>query len=444
MMVTLDRWRSLLSTPRTIVFPRLELIGRDYEPSIVVGAGEVRMDTPSGFAFTLKGTPTNIEYALAEIRRLHENPYDPLARFRLVGVDSDGVEWAGGYTSPVVDAGHLVWTFGGEIDSLSTDDQSETVSRQACTELIFLLRIGDPMTLAVTGITMNDQLGDERRREHVMEILGSSIRFAYEDSTGTLLVTASHSLDVPPTYAENWLSEPLRIIFGQLIYPRLVARNFGDGRAFVWVRRSPGVIRGARWAGLLESGNLPQPNSVLWSLYAQLLTLIALARGEDGELNFEPHKVTQLYEEIIQAALGSRWVWALTFASSIEALAKMLIAKGVKPTQTQVEADAEATAIAALVKHIDSGPGDLWRKKAAISAVHRTREITTIRALRHLRSAGVITQAQLSAWKHIRDEVMHGNLVSRYSEAAQDTELLSLAAMMHSLTRELLRRSATG
>ena len=443
MMVTLDRWRSLLNTPKTIVFPRLELMGRDYEPSIVVGAGEVRMETPSAFAFHLNGTPTNIEYALAEIRRLHENPYDPLARFRLVGVDSDGIEWAGGYTSPVVNTGRPVWTFTGEIDSLSTDDRSEMVSRQACTELIFLLRIGDPMTLAVTGIAMTDQLGGEPCRDHVMEILGSSVRFAYEDSTGTLLITASHSPNVPITYAENWLSEPLRIIFGQLTYPRLVARNFGDGRAFVWVRRSPGDIRGARWAGLLESGGLTQDNSVLWSLYAQLLTLIALARGEDDERNFEPHKVTRLYEEIIQAALGSRWVWALTFASSIEALAKMLISKGAKPTQTKAEAEAETEAIAAIVKHINSGPGEPWRKKIAVDAVHRTREITTIRALRHLKTAGAITETQLSDWNTIRHAVMHGSLISAYSSAEDDRRLLSLAAMMHALTRELLRRSAT-
>ena len=191
------------------------------------------MVSPTDFAFTLNGTPADIDYASAEIRRQRENPYDGLAQFRLAGVDSEDVEWAGGYTSPVIGAGRAVWRFTGEINSLNTVDQSATVSRQASTELIFLLRAGDPMTLAVNRFACTDQPGGETRREHLREILGSNIRFAYEDSTGTLLITASHSPDLPATLAENWLSEPLRIIFGQLIYPRLVARNFGNGRASV-------------------------------------------------------------------------------------------------------------------------------------------------------------------------------------------------------------------
>jgi hypothetical protein len=40
----------------------------------------------------------------------------------------------------------------------------------------------------------------------------------------------------------------------------------------------------------------------------------------------------------IQAARGTRWVWALTFASAIEAIAKMLIPKDAKPTQTEAKA----------------------------------------------------------------------------------------------------------
>jgi hypothetical protein len=144
---------------------------------------------------------------------------------------------------------------------------------------------------------------------------------------------------------------------------------------------------------------------VFWSHYEQLLGLIARARGEDGHLNFESHKLTRLYEEIIQAALGSRWVWALTFASSIEALVKMLIPKDARPTQE------EGDTIAALVKHINSWPGEDRLKKIASSAVHRTTEITPIRALRDLKAAGVITKAQLSAWEKIRHAVMHGSLV---------------------------------
>jgi hypothetical protein len=434
-MATLDRWRPFLTTPKTLVFPRFELIGLDHEPSVVVGSGTVEMVSPTSFAFILDGVPANIEYAIAKLNRLRKNPYDGSARLRLFGVDSEGIEWAGGYTTPVVDMARNTWRFTGEIESLITVDQTDTVSRQAGTELIFGLRVGDPMTLAVTGLPKLDQPGTIPRREHEIEILGSAVHLAYEDATGTFVITASHSPDLPTHYAENWLSEPLRVLFGQLIYPRIIARNFGDGRANIRVGRSPGVIRGARWAALWER-NPAGDSRPLWSQYAQILDLVARARGDDGQPNFEPHKLTRLYEEVIQAALGSRWVWALTFASSIEALAQMLAPKDIMTTE------AESAAFLALVTHINDGPGEPRLKEIAVNAVRRTTKITAIRTLRKLKDDGVIEQRHLSAWEKIRNSVMHGSLVSPYSSAEDDDRLLSLAAMMHALTRELLRRSA--
>jgi hypothetical protein len=437
-MATLDRWRQFLTTPKTLEFPRLALIGLDFSPPIVVGSGQVEMVSPTSFTFTLNGTPADINYALAQLRRQRENPYDGFARFRLIGTDLDGVEWTGGYTtSPVISTAGKVWKVTGEIASLDTSEQGDGVSQQAGTELIFLLRIGDPLTLAVTGLPTLNPPGTTPRREHAIEVLGSHIRFAYEDTTGTFVLTASQSSDLQAPYAENWLSEPLRIIFGQLIYPRLVARNFGDGRAIIQVRRSASVIRGARWAALCGGIGRTADDGQLWTLYAQLLEFVAHAHGDSDTPNFESHKLTRLYEEVIQAALGSRWVWALTFASSVEALAKMLIPKNAKPTEN------EAEAIEALVAHINTGPGESRLKKVAISAVRRTAEITTIRALRDLKANGVITDAQLSAWEKIRHAVMHGSLVSPYSTAEDDSRLLALSAMMHALTAELLRRSIT-
>ena len=161
-----------------------------------------------------------------------------------------------------------------------------------------------------------------------------------------------------------------------------------------------------------------------------------MARDEGGQPNFEANKVTKLYEEIIQAARGSRWVWALTFASSIEGLAKMLIPKG------QKRSDPETEGIEKFVAHINAWTGSAFMKGVAVSAVHRTAEITTIHALRELKTSGVVTAKQLSAWMEIRNSVMHGSLVSPYSSEEEDGKLLALAAMMHALTSEILRRSA--
>jgi hypothetical protein len=163
--------------------------------------------------------------------------------------------------------------------------------------------------------------------------------------------------------------------------------------------------------------------------------LVANARDANGHPNYEAHKVTRLYEEIVQAEQGSRWVWVLTFASSIEGMVRMLIRKDVEPS------DSEADAIAALVRHIQAGPEPVRLKAIAINAVHRTAAITPIRALRELKSCGVIMGVQLKAWEDVRDAVMHGSLISPYSSADFDAKLLTLASLLHTLTREILRRA---
>jgi hypothetical protein len=393
-MLTLDRWRSLLATPRTLAFPRLELIGRDHSPPIVVGAGEVRMASPSSFEFTLVGMPDHPGYALTELNRLRENLYDGLARPRLIGVDADGIEWNGGYIIPQVSIHGNTWTFGGKLDDGPfTTDRGVTVSREAGTELIYLLRVSDPMAGAMVRYVRTEAAGGKFCREYAMEILGSRVRFAYE--ADTLLVTASHSPDLCAPYAENWLGEPLRIMFGQLIFPRLVARNFGDGRASVRVGRCPAVIPGARWAALWEGDDLCDTD-MFWSRYRQLLCLIARARDKDGQRNFEAHKITRLYHEIIQASQGTRSVWAMSFATSVEAIVKMLFGKD---------------------------------------------RVAMDHALRELQGAGIISERQRLAWRKIRHPTAHGELLSPYSNEEEGTALLDTTELMHSLTRELARRS---
>src|SRR6266568_5442344 len=98
-MATLDRWRTFLVTPQTLAFPRLKLIGRDWDPPIVVGSGEVRMPSLDRFEFTLNGLPGDVGYAFSEIQRQQRNPYDGSARFRLRGVDEKGTKWLLGWTT---------------------------------------------------------------------------------------------------------------------------------------------------------------------------------------------------------------------------------------------------------------------------------------------------------------------------------------------------------
>lgn len=193
---------------------------------------------PRPFVYRLESRPKDFGYALAACNRSREKPYEPLARLRLFGRDADGVHWCGGWTSPRVDPADPNWTFSGELEALVTDVQGDTVSPHAGMELMFPLRIGDPMAISLARFVRTAPLGSNPAREYQMQALGSDIRFAYQADLGTFLITASSSADLQIPYAETWLAEPLRILFGQLTYPRLVARNLGHERAAVWIRRA--------------------------------------------------------------------------------------------------------------------------------------------------------------------------------------------------------------
>jgi len=130
-MLTIDRWREFAVTPKTLQFPRLELLGHDHAPSIIVGVGKIQLDSPEVFNFTLSGTPADAGYAFSEIRRRQSNRYDPLARFRLLGCDDRGIRWNGGWTSPVLSIKGNSWTFTGEIEGLITDVEGAAVSSSA-------------------------------------------------------------------------------------------------------------------------------------------------------------------------------------------------------------------------------------------------------------------------------------------------------------------------
>jgi hypothetical protein len=232
-----------------------------------------------------------------------------------------------------------------------------------------------------------------------------------------------------PPYTENWLAEPLRILFGQLFFPRLVARNLGDGTTHVDVRPCRGPIGGAaRYAALWRGDDPPADKEDFWRRYSEILTMIARAR------NFEAHEITQLYEQIIQASRGTRWIWAMTFASCIERLANILE----PPSRDRPNADANA--VVDLVEHIAAWRGDDRLKENAINAVKRSFKTTTIAGLRQILSECMINKAQLKAWESIRNSVMHGRLISPYSSEEEDSKLMKLAEMMHALTREILKR----
>lgn len=430
---TLRRWTPLLDA-KTIVTPTTNVIARDHDPAIMTGEGRIDISHPARFSYVFQGVATDLSRAVDRLMHARRNPHDGLSQFRIEGVDASGARWAYGYVRPDhIDHTGEQWTLAGDCNGLITDDA--TAHSESGVELIYLIPPELSLGTLMTGTERPD--GGPLQGTHTCSVLGATISFAYEPSTHRLYVTANSSDALRHPYLENWLGEPFRVLFGQLIYPRLVARNFGDGRAMIALRPSPGLELDAGFAALWSRGRAEAGRDAFWSLYDKLLTIIATAKDDKGHPNFEAHKITALYGEIIQAARGSRWVWALTMASAAEGLTKLIIPMlGIKP-DPGLDQDIDN-----LAAHIEGWTGSAELKRRAINGLKRARETTTSVALRRLRELDVIEKDHLDAWETVRHAVMHGSLLTPWSTEKEDNRLLDLSELMHRLTHFLCSKVA--
>lgn len=429
----LERWRHLAVAPQTIAFPDMELRAGDWEPSIVKGSGEICFNAPRSFEYTLSGTPEDVGYALKQLERQRANPYDGLKRFRLVATAEDGTKYSAGWTIPSIQTGDTGWTFTGECEGLMTDDPTVPPSLTGGTEVQFIIPRQHRASLILAHFVTTERPDGGRDPAYELNLGNATVRFRFDTESDLLTISTPGSELFPLTYTEAWLGEPLRIVFGQLVFPRLIARSFPDGGAMICVSSAPAWHRDSEWAALWDEEDLTGKGR-FWQIVGDLLLHVARAKELEG------HKITKLYEEVIQASRGSRWVWALTFASSIEGLIRMLSPQGSK------RADADHDAIASIAKHIRSWTNSekpketvVRLKNIATNAVHRAAEATPRHVLTELCRAGVVSQFQVDAWAKIRNAVMHGSLVSPYSSEEDDALLLALAALLHALTREIVR-----
>lgn len=277
------------------------------------------------------------------------------------------------------------------------------VSEQAGVELIYepkiLLPVRDWMS-AVVSIGEQEIMHRRSPGQQIVHVLDSEVRFFYEPWDEILWATATVSKVLCHPYLENWLSEPLRILLGRLIFPRLVARNFGDRKAAISLRMSPPRLGEAGLASLLGRDYLGHADE-FWELYTRLLILIAESRGLDRMPNFESHPITRFYEEIILAEQGSRWVICLTLASAAEGLVKILR----KGTNTDASGKTQG------------GVG---------------------KYLSRLVEQNVLEEASVAAWKYLRHSVMHGNLLTPWPTHKDNARMRALAELVHQLTRKLV------
>ena len=424
-MPTLDRWRSFLEAPKTIELVHAELIGGDTDAPLMSGPAKVRMSSLQDFSYSM--TPSDGEpIALFKaIEQQRVNSYDPLARLRLIGKEADGTDWSCGWTMPQkVNMGGN-WEIDGKLTALDVTDQLDIETHS--TELLFRTDLLHPMARILGTLAGPGQARFERR----CEVLGSAIVFTYERQAGVTSITASHSAQLPATFAERWLIQPLRIMLGQPIYPRLIARNMGYS-AVVWILRAASLDVGSWSAFMVDEFSSPDR---FFDCYCELLRMIAL---DEGERLSEVHPVTRYYDEIAQATAASRWAIALTLAGCTEGL-ESLLRKKMAPTDAPDEPiSAAATNLIKQIEGLDA-PDALKRK--AIDALTPPKGPSTTRTLRALRDCGVISPNQFSTWQRLRNRLMHGEFISLFSNEDEDRQLMHLVAIVRALTSELIKRS---
>ncbi|MBR9973338.1 hypothetical protein [Magnetospirillum sulfuroxidans] len=428
-MTILDRLQRFAEVGTVITCSKMTLLAGDNEPPLVVGSGEVVVSSETSFCYRIQGVPEDIGHALRTLNRIQQDPYDGCLRERLEAVAEDGTRLLCGWTIAKVDpGGHGEdWIFSGEFDSIIVTNDGPTA---LFTEVIYLLPAHHMARIVLRRFFPKP--GVDGKSVHRMSILDTDVTFTLDDQDNKLLIHAPGTTQLPVTFTENWLGEPLRILFGQLIYPRFVARGIGT-YVMNWVRPSPPWSERADACALWQGEKAFIDKEGFWTSYARLLAYVASVR------DFEANAITELYVEVIQASSGSRWVWALTYASAAEGLVNLIFPRG------SWRSDMETTEIAKLETQIDKFKAyiDLWTgdarfKKPAKNAASRILETSAAIGLRQLRDAGWVTADQYKAWDTLRNKVMHGNLVSPYSSAKDDKLLLDISGLLHALTRRII------
>lgn len=425
---TLAPFMWLLAGKKEIQCPRIYLDGWfDSAVPLFEGSGTLTISGTADFSFHVHAKPLNEKEALKALKLSSDRLYDPQTAFRLRAVDYSGIEWNGGWVRPrlgEVQGGYweLICASAGLTTMVQQDEPVSGV------ELVYSPAPEVPFSEVITTTA---HLGETRigwrtsGGRHAFELLGGSVEVRTEPWSNELRIVASTSKDLNHPYLENWLSEPLRALRGQLIFPRLVARNFADGRASVSIRQAPPIERSlGGCVTQLSSGNAGE----FWKFYEHYLAYIAQHRSKDGHPEFEANPLTRFHDEVIQAHLaGSHWVLALSIASAIEGIVKMgSDFEKTSPDFTEGDLFPVTQFLAKLT------PADLRSRLSSMTSLLRRPSVA--RYLAQLSNAGQLDTGHVSAWKNIRNRVAHGNLFEPWGTEADDTQLMKLVELLYRLT----------
>lgn len=429
MTVTLAPFEWLLEArEHTIRCPTMFLDGwHDHELPMFEGSGRLILNSSSDIHFEMDARTNDMARGMQALRRCTESLDDRDSAMRLRAIDYQGREWNGGWVKPqLAEMRSEHYRMSGECLSILTDVRHN--DEVGGVELAFSPSPKVPFSEVMTSTARvgEEELGWRTAGgRHQMELLGAEITATTQPWRDGLWICARTGDRLNHPYLENWLSEPLRALLGQPIYPRLVARKFADGRAIVSVRTVPILSRSM---GGCVSQLKSHSAAEFWAFYAAYLTYVALHRDADGCPNFEANELTRLHDEVIQARMsGSPWVIALCVASAIEGLVKL------DPAFTTAPADFTSEDLEPLKTFASTiSPGHLSERfKNWLASLHHP---SAARYLARLTDDGLVTSVQLNAWKKVRNQVAHGNLFEPWGTPEKHKQLVALINLFYRLT----------
>lgn len=444
-MRTLDNWaHRLLQVPLLIECPTMRVIGYDHEEPLFVGPGHISITSRTEMEFVMHGKPDDEGRAMARFFHALQNPYVDLDQLRVMAVDYEGVEWNCGWVDVRMgDTAQGTWRLSGKIQGIMTITSGDYVQAEPSVEVVYdaWLDVPIPMRDRRAPRESDDVFGLAMGPQHVVEVGAGRITFNQRNGDERLSVTASGFQPGLGVFLENWIGEPLNILLGQLVSPRLTARNLGNGSSLVSLRNVSEHRADTRISSLLCERK-GQHSVRFWELYGLIMSMIISAGQEKADPDLRLHKLTDYYQETAQATSGSHWVLCMTLASVIEGVANLLF-PAVKHVRVAAEdADDWEKSIRSLEAHVMQWEGESWLRKRLMTSLQYAREKGVLQRLKPLVEEGVVDQQHLDVWQKVRNSVMHGNLVSPWLTAELEQKLERLTELAHRLSEAYIRKCA--
>src|SRR5690606_29838670 len=125
----------------------------------------------------------------------------------------------------------------GEVSSLLCATDGWRTSKSSSVEVVYdrRLRLPLPMNMMTRVQRDGEEVLMSRQSGKIdVDALGTKIQIFNDANKDVVWGVAETSKAFNHPFAENWISEPLGMLLGELVFPRLVARNYGNGTASIW------------------------------------------------------------------------------------------------------------------------------------------------------------------------------------------------------------------